>query len=321
MTLFPPPPRYTDAVKQMDRRLLILTRLRAERPLRALDLAEECDCSVRTIYRDIDALSYAGVPVAALPGEGYRLAPGYHLPPIAFTAEEAAQLLRGTEFIAGLGTSDQESARRTAVTKLEAALPPSTLAEVGLLRDRVRIERIGGDNTSPWLGPLLRAVLEQHLVELRYHAFGSDEVTTRTVEPHHLSYYAGDWHLRAYCRLRDGGRDFRLARIQYAAVTPEHFDRRPELERDSPVPAVDPIEVRVWLDAAVVPWAREQTEFGFSHEEPSEGGAIFVFNTRDLRRLLPWVLRWGASARVLSPPQVVATLRDEAAALARAYDA
>jgi predicted DNA-binding transcriptional regulator YafY len=310
-------------MKQMDRRLLILTRLRAERPVRALDLAEDCECSVRTIYRDIEALSYAGVPVAAQPGEGYRLAPGYHLPPIAFTAEEAAQLLRGTEFTAGLGTSDHESARRAAVTKLEAALPPSTLAEVARLRDRVRIESAGHEEPSTWLGPLLRAVLDQHVIQLRYHSFGSDELTDRTVEPHHLSYYAGDWHLRAHCRLREGGRDFRLARIQHAEVTSEVFDRRPELDCEPPdfFGPGDPIEVRVWLDASVVPWAREQTEFGFSHEEPSEGGTTFVFNARDLRRLLPWILRWGASARVLSPPEVVATLRDEAAALLRAYDA
>jgi len=306
----------------MDRRLLILTRLRAERPVRALDLAEECDCSVRTIYRDIEALSDAGIPVAATPGEGYRLAPGYHLPPIAFTAEEAAQLLRGVEFTAGLGTPEQESARHAAVSKLEAALPDSTLREVGVLRDRVRVERVDGDDTSPWLAPLLQAVLEQRVVELHYHAFGSDEFTERTIEPHHLSYYAGDWHVRAYCRLRETGRDFRLSRIRRARITDQRFIRRPALDRgparESDAPS---IEVRVWLDAAVLPWAREQTEFGFSHEEPAEGGATFVFTARDLRRLLPWILRWGAAARVLAPPEVVTTLREEAAALLRAYDA
>ena len=94
-------------MKQMDRRLLILMRLRDETPLRAADLAEECGCSVRTVYRDIDALCQAGVPVAALPGEGYRLVPGYHLPPIAFTAEEAVQLLLGSDLALGLGTAGQ----------------------------------------------------------------------------------------------------------------------------------------------------------------------------------------------------------------------
>src|SRR2546422_3730083 len=109
-------------MKQMDRRLLVLTRLREERPLRALDLAEECECSVRTIYRDIDALCQAGVPVAAMPGEGYRLAPGYHLPPIALTVEEAVQLLIGSELALGLGTSPQREAARTAAAQGGAAM-------------------------------------------------------------------------------------------------------------------------------------------------------------------------------------------------------
>ena len=68
-------------MKQMDRRLLILMRLREERPLRAADLAEECECSVRTVYRDIDALCQAGVPVAAMPGRG--LSAGSRLSPAA----------------------------------------------------------------------------------------------------------------------------------------------------------------------------------------------------------------------------------------------
>lgn len=81
----------------MDRQLLILNRLRAERPLRAIDFAEECECAVRTIYRDIEALSAAGVPVAAQSGEGYRLVARPPLRLIAFTAEEAAQLMRGID--------------------------------------------------------------------------------------------------------------------------------------------------------------------------------------------------------------------------------
>src|SRR3990172_3328358 len=138
-------------MKQMDRRLLILMRLREERPLRAADLAEECGCSVRTIYRDIDALCQAGVPVAALPGEGYRLVSGYHLPPIAFTAEEAVQLLLGGDLALGLGTPDQREAARAAMAKVEAALRPETRREVERLRERIRVSPCLRPASSPSL--------------------------------------------------------------------------------------------------------------------------------------------------------------------------
>ena len=169
-------------MKQMDRRLLILMRLREERPVRAADLAEVCECSVRTIYRDIDALCVAGVPVAAMPGEGYRLVEGYHLPPIAFTAEEAVQLLLGSDIALGLGTVSQREATLSAAAKVEAALRPETREEVDRLRGRIRVSRWAQHETTPWLPLLQQAVINDHVLELRYHSFGSDELTQRQVE-------------------------------------------------------------------------------------------------------------------------------------------
>ncbi|MDA1148212.1 MAG: YafY family protein [Chloroflexi bacterium] len=309
-------------MKQMDRRLRILTRLRTERAVRAADLAEDCECSIRTVYRDIDALCGAGIPVAATPGEGYRLVEGYHLPPIAFSAEEAAQLLRGADLATGLGTDDQERVRRSATSKLEAALPEATRREVELLRDRVRVERWDPRAPSEWLGPLLRATLEDRVVRIQYHSFRSDEVTERAVEPHHLTYYSDDWHIRGHCRLRDDGRDFRLARIRDVVVTDERFQRRPAFSRPHDgIPENDrpAVEVRVWLDRTAAPWAREDPQFGFLREEPAESGVVFAYAVIDWRRFLPIVLRWGAAARVIGPPEVVERFREEAEALSRVY--
>ncbi len=309
-------------MKQMDRQLLILNRLRAERPLRAIDLAEECECSVRTIYRDIDALSAAGIPVAAMPGEGYRLVDGFHLPPIAFSAEEAAQLMRGAELARDLGTAEQEDARRSATAKLEAALPESTFSELARLRERVRAEPWPRRLPSKWLGVLLEATLSDRVVRLRYHSFRGDEVTERDVEPHHLSYYAVDWHVRGYCRLREEGRDFRLARIQHAELLDERFERRAQL-MESPgevaEPRDPPIEVRVWFADSMLPWVREELPYGFVEEEPAEGGAVFLVESHDQRRLLPWILRWGAAARVVSPPEIASAIRAESEAMLRSY--
>ena len=305
-------------MKQMDRRLLILMRLREERPLRAADLAEECGCSVRTIYRDIDALCQAGVPVAALPGEGYRLVSGYHLPPIAFTAEEAVQLLLGGDLALGLGTGAQRETARSAAAKVEAALRPETRREVERLRERIRVSPWLRRASSPWLPVLQQAVIHDQVLHLRYHSFSSDELTEREVEPYYLLYYSDDWHLVGYCRLREDVRDFRAARIQQAELLPERFDR-PEYIGPAPESRPAQLEVRVWLDASIVPWARETPAYGFDREEPTEGGSVFVYQCWELRRLLPWLLSWGASARVLSPPEVATRLRREAEALVEAY--
>jgi predicted DNA-binding transcriptional regulator YafY len=306
-------------MKQMDRRLLILMRLREEAPLRAADLAEECGCSVRTVYRDIDALCQAGVPVAALPGEGYRMVPGYHLPPIAFTAEEAVQLLLGSDLALGLGTPEQREAVRAAAAKVEAALRPETRLEVDRLRERIRVSRWMQQEASPWLPLLQQAVLDDRVLWLRYHSYSSDEITERKVEPHFLMFYGDDWHLVGYCRLRESVRDFRAVRIRGAEVLDERFARPERVTHHDSEDRAPPQQVRVWIEASVAPWAREAPAFGFEREEPAEGGSIFVYSCWDLRRLLSWLLSWGAAARVLSPPDAVERVRHEAETLAQRY--
>ena len=77
--------------------------------------------------------------------------------------------------------------------------------------------------------------------------------------------------------------------------------------------------MRVWIEGSAVPWARETPLYGLKHEEPGEGGSVFVFRTLDMRRLLPWVLSWGTSARVLAPAEVADRVRTEVEALARRY--
>ena len=301
----------------MDRRLLILMRLREETPVRASDLAQDCECSVRTIYRDIDALCQAGVPVASMPGEGYRLAPGYHLPPIAFAAEETVQILLGLDLALGLGTMAQRDAARSAAAKVEAVLLPETREEVARLRERIRASPQVAGELSPHL-PLLRdAVVGDRVVRLRYHSFEPDRVTERDVEAHFLVFYSGDWHLIGYCRLREDVRDFRASRIESADLMDETFVRR--AIDDGYDPGEMEVEVRIWIDEREAHWAREELAFGFVSEEPADEGFVFTFRVRDVPRLLPWIFSRGAAARVLSPPELVQRLREEAKALVGRY--
>ena len=77
----------------------MLLQFQARRELLTEDLARRFEVSVRTVYRDVQALSAGGVPIASLPGKGYRLLDGYFLPPVTFTADEAAVLALGGRFV------------------------------------------------------------------------------------------------------------------------------------------------------------------------------------------------------------------------------
>jgi len=254
-----------------------------------------------------------------MPGEGYRLAPGYHLPPIAFTVDEAVQLLLGSDLALGLGTPEQREAAKAAAAKVEAALRPDTRADVDRLRQRIRVSDWMRREPTPWLALLQQAVAREQVIWLRYHSFSSDELTERKVEPYSLVFYGDDWHVVGYCRLREGMRDFRASRIRDAEVLPERFERMAGMLLAGDEERTAPQEVRIWIESAAVPWARETPAFGFQREEQAEGGAVFVYHSWDLRRLLPWVLSWGASARILTPPDVADRVYQEAAALARRY--
>jgi predicted DNA-binding transcriptional regulator YafY len=302
----------------MDRRLLILMRLREELAVRAADLAEECECSVRTVYRDIDALSQAGVPIAAMPGEGYRIVSGYHLPPIAFAAEEAVQILLGLDLTMRLGTMAQRDATKSAAAKVEAVLTPETRGEVARLRERIRASPHVAGDLSPFLPVLQEAVVNDRVIRLRYHSYTQDERTERDVEAYYMVFYSGDWHLVGHCRLRGDVRDFRASRIDHAEVLPERFERQGNI-MDGWYHDHEEHDVQVWIAEAAARWAREEPAFGFEGEEPAEGGVIFHFRVRDLNRLMPWILSRGASARVLSPPDLVLRLRAEAEAIAERY--
>src|SRR5438034_11136074 len=87
-------------MNRTDRLLAIVLELQGRGRLRAEDLAATFETSKRTIYRDIQALSESGVPLLAVPGQGYELMEGYFLPPLSFTTAEASMLLLGSDFVA-----------------------------------------------------------------------------------------------------------------------------------------------------------------------------------------------------------------------------
>src|SRR6266702_1723824 len=212
-----PRPCYLSTMNRVDRLMGMVVHLQGRRLVRAEDIAAHFEISVRTVYRDIAALGEAGIPIMAEPGVGYGLVKGYHLPLVMFTAEEASALSIGGKLVDHLTDASLRKQMESALLKIRSVLP----------RDRQdyldRLERstavvFGNSNMLPRLSsealiPIQRALAERRVLALDYQGGQRRDITRRQVEPLGLVYYADNWHLIAYCRLRRDVRDFRTDRI------------------------------------------------------------------------------------------------------------
>src|SRR5437764_1255678 len=125
-------------MNRTDRLLAIVLELQGKGRQRAEDLAATFETSKRTIYRDIQALGEAGVPLISVPGRGYSLMKGYFLPPLSFTTEEATMLLLGSDFTAQNFDAQYRGAAQSASRKIEGVLPEKLRDEVHYLQDSIR---------------------------------------------------------------------------------------------------------------------------------------------------------------------------------------
>jgi predicted DNA-binding transcriptional regulator YafY len=311
-------------MNRTDRLLAIVLALQARGRQRAVDLAAQFETSPRTIYRDMQALSEAGVPLVAVPGQGYALMEGYFLPPLAFTADEAAMLLLGSEVMAQSFDARYRVAAAAAGRKIAAVLPDELRAEVEELRESVLFVAPRAAVPDEALARLRRAIFARSAVRLSYHprhraGETASQPTTREVDPYALAHMAGAWYLTGYDHLRGALRTFRLERIDEIAVLDRTFVRPPGPHLRGPEGEPRPIEIRALFDPAVARWVREARSFYTTAEEEVPEGLLITLRVREEGEVLPWLLGWGRHVRVLAPESLRRRIADEAMALLAAH--
>ncbi|MFE0256201.1 helix-turn-helix transcriptional regulator [Streptomyces sp. NPDC059010] len=193
-------------------------RAAAPRSLTVAALAARFEVSTRTVQRDLQALMEAGAPVRTTTGRGggWSIDPAMTLPPIRFTAEEAAAL------VAALAVADASTpyagAVRTASQKIAASMtgPASTAVQ----ELAARIVALPTRTAESVRTAVEQALTDSTVLRLSYVDAAGRE-SDRAVEPAGLLTADGKWYLIAWCRTRQAGRGFRLDRITAAAPTGE----------------------------------------------------------------------------------------------------
>jgi len=186
----------------------------AKRPLRAEDMAQTLEVTIRTIYRDIASLQGMRVPIEGAAGVGYIMRPGFDLPPLNFDVEEAEAITVGLNMIARTGDTSLHKAAQRAAHKIADATPLSNALF-----------------TSTWgpdapqgvdLGEIRDAIRQELKIRIGYQD-GALESSLRIIKPLAVLYYAESIVLAAYCELRQDFRHFRVDRIMQYAVLQNGF--------------------------------------------------------------------------------------------------
>ncbi len=183
-------------------------------------LAQALEVTERTLYRDMADLIATGTPIDSEAGVGYRLRPGYRLPPITFSEEELQALLLGARMVQGWGDAALGRAADTAMAKIRNALPGDRR---GRTEERLLVPdfHVPPAMVEP-LGRLRRATNTRNKVRLAY-SDASGQTSQRVVWPLCVIFWGTAWTLGAWCELREGFRTFRLDRMQDSAVLAEIY--------------------------------------------------------------------------------------------------
>jgi predicted DNA-binding transcriptional regulator YafY len=295
-------------VNRTDRLVAIVMLLQSRRVITAAQLAAHFEVTERTIYRDLAALCEGGTPIVGEAGVGYSLMRGYQLPPVMFTPEEAMALVTSGALAERMTDESVRGAMRGALAKLTAILPASQQAQAHALRAALSVQSQRPSTGAVPLAAIQAATIERRVLKLHYHGANSSQPTQRDVEPLGLTYYLQQWHLIAWCRLRQETRDFRLDRIRRCEALPERAAPRPDFDlhayvaRQSQcadgVPALVRFRVSA-LEAASRAW-------GPMGKEISQDGewVLCRLQTPSLEFLACYLLGFGSMAEALEPVEL-----------------
>ncbi|MDP9843773.1 putative DNA-binding transcriptional regulator YafY [Streptosporangium lutulentum] len=313
--------------------LLLQTRGRMTAP----ELAGELEVSIRTIYRDVEALSSAGVPVYADrgPAGGYRLLDGYRTRLNGLTTEEASSL-----FLAGLPGPAAElglgEVAANAELKMLAALPPEPRFHASRMRERFHLDipgwYRGADKAPSFLGEVAEAVWDQRPLRMVYRRWGPRDVE-RLAHPYGLVLKGGSWYMVAAA---DGGapRTYKVERILSAELLGGRFERPGDFDLTAYWQRyTEEFRARMYTGEALVrmaPGVEPMLRYTLGAETadpalaaagpPDEHGWVVLrLPTESVKHACWQLLRLGGDVEVLGPPELRAQMAAAVARLSELY--
>lgn len=315
------------AMNRIDRLSAIITFLQSRRLVTAQQVADRFDISLRTVYRDINALMESGIPIAGEAGRGYSIESGYHLPPVMFTREEAAAMITAGKMAEKLTDISLEQNYNTALEKVKAIMRYSDKENLEKLEKQILVIYPNSKKDALpncFMAPIQKALTQNNIIILDYISNSRKENTKREIEPVGICFYGGKWHLLAYCRLRKDYRDFRIDRIKHLTIGTELFqNNHPPVNELIWRFADNSSNIRVVLRFPKFLYnqlSEYKYYYGFIDEIVEEDGFTMIFLTDSLEWIEYWLLSLGKNVEIIEPRKLADSIKHRIKELYNHYE-
>lgn len=222
---------------KVDRLVSIIMILLDKKRIGAQELADMFEVSPRTIYRDIDTINMAGIPIRSTSGVGggFEIMEEYKIDRKVFSTADLSTILMGLSSLSGMIRGDELV---NALAKVKSFIPADRAKDIELKSNQIYIDLspwIGNRNIQPYLEIIKTALQESKLLIFDY-ADRYGNKTERTAEPYQLVLKSSHWYCQGYCLERNDFRLFKLSRMTNLEIKAELFTPRdyqkPQLEFD-----------------------------------------------------------------------------------------
>ncbi len=298
-----------ESPKRFDRIVAILIQLQSKKIIKAQELADRFEVSLRTIYRDIRTLEASGVPIYSEAGIGYSLLEGYRLPPVMFTREEASSFIAAEKLMQKFTDKELGSHYASATFKLKAVLQSSDKDWVSNIESNILMQPTGNlfnENSPSTLALLFKSIAEKTQIILFYQTAEAEEPTQRTIEPVGVFHDNNNWYTLGYCHLRKDYRQFRTDRIQDIKATEDQFslEHQPlETYLDKDKEKLPTNKVRILIDKKIAKYLDfDKKHYGFTSQKMIGDKIEMTFLTQNIEEYFPrWYMMFGDYATILEP--------------------
>jgi predicted DNA-binding transcriptional regulator YafY len=305
--------------------LTVLELLQAHESISGPNLAARLEVNIRTVRHYITLLQDLGIPIEAERGRqgGYRLRPGFKLPPLMFTEDEALALTLGLLMARRMGLAAAAPAVEGALAKVDRVMPATLRARMEAVQETLifDVPLLYATPASATLLTFSVATQQRRRLTMRYRAWG-DRETERAFDTYGVVHHDGRWFTVGYCHLRAGLRIFRLDRVLRAEMGDARFERPNDFDSLAYVVASLASAPGTWavdvLLETTLEHARQRVPPAMGTLEAVPGGVLLCCHVEDIEWAARLLVSLGFRMLVRRPQELRDALGRLAAEIAKA---